>query len=339
MAYIPPNINGQTTMINSAPVVIASDQIVKVVHSDVVVLASNITTQNLSPSGPATAGSAVEISLNGDSTLTTQITGTYTGALSLQVTVNGTAWVTVGGIPFLNLNTSTYLATITSALQSIFQSNIAGAIKARITALGAVTGTATVNLQASLATSMVSLDSSLPSGTNNIGSVSIISAPPVTYSASATAIVPAALATDILTIAGSATKTINITRIDLNGVQTTAGQAVILLIKRSAADTGGTFSAVSKVPLDSLSAASTATVLAYTANPTVGTAFGTIASARMFLPGATTASDAQGMSMPYGGLGGQQLSLRGTSQVLAINLNGTTLAGGSININIEYTEV
>jgi hypothetical protein len=339
MAYIPPNINGQTTMINSAPVVIASDQIIKVLDSDTVVLASNITTQNLSPSGPATAGSAVEISLNGDSTLTTQITGTYTGALSLQVTVNGTAWVTVGGIPFLNLNTSTYLATITSALQSIFQSNIAGSIKARITALNAVTGTATVNLQASSATAMVSLDSSLPSGTNNIGSVSIISVPSATYRAAATAITPAALATDILTVTGSATKTINITRIDLDGVQTTAGQAVILLIKRSTADTGGTSTAVNKVPLDSLSAASTATVLSYTANPAVGTAIGTLASTRMFLPGATTASDAQGMSMTYGELGGQQLSLRGTNQVLAVNLNGTTLTGGSINVNIEYTEV
>jgi hypothetical protein len=338
MAYIPPNINGQTTMINSAPVVIASDQVVKIVDPDTVVLASNITTQNLTPSGTATAGSAVEISLNGDATLTTQITGTYTGALSLQVTVNGTAWVTVGGIPFLNLNTSTYLATISSALQSIFQSNIAGAIKARITALGAVTGTATVNLQASSATSMVSLDSPLPSGTNAIGSVSIISAPPVTYTASATAIAPAALASDVFTITGSATKTINITQIDLNGVQTTAGQAVVLLIKRSTADTGGTSTVVGKIPLDSLSAASTATVLAYTANPTVGIATGTLISTRMFLPGATTASDAQGVAISFGGLGGQQLTLRGTSQVLAVNLNGTTLTGGSLNINIEYLE-
>ena len=120
MAYIPPNINGQATMIDSAPVVIASDQIVKVVDSDTIVLASNIDTQNVSPSGTATAGLAVEISLNGDSTLTTQITGTYTGALSLQVTVNGTAWVTVGGTSFLNLNTSMYLAIITSALQTKF---------------------------------------------------------------------------------------------------------------------------------------------------------------------------------------------------------------------------
>ena len=168
--------------------------------------------------------------------------------------------------------------------------------------------------------------------------VSITPSPPITYTASATAVASAALATDIFTITGSATKTISINRIDINGVQTTAGQASILLIKRSTADTGGTPTAITKVPLDSLSTASSATVLAYTANPTVGTAIGTLSSTRIFLPGATTASDAQGMSIPYGGLGGQQLTLRGISQVLAVNLNGATVAGGSLNINIEWTE-
>ena len=329
---------GQQLSAASIPVVIASDQVVKVFNPDAVVLATNITTQNLTPGGAATAGSAVEISLNSDATLTTQITGTYTGALSLQVTVNGTTWVTVGGTPFINLNTSTYLASITSALNSVFQSEVAGFIKARITALAAVTGTATVNLQASSAASMVALDTALPSGTNTIGSVSIIPSPPVTYTASITGLAPGTLAGDIFTITGSASKTVYVTRIDIDGIQTTAGQILILMVRRSTADTGGTSTSPNKVPLDSLSAAATATVLAYAVNPTIGTAIGTTTSARVFLPAAATATDAQGISILYGQIGEQQMILRGITQVLAVNLNAVTIAGASININVEWTE-
>ena len=301
-------------------------------------IATSITTQNLVPAGTATAGSAVEITLNGDATLTTQITGTYTGALSLQVTVNGTTWVTVGGTPFINLNTSTYLVTITSALTSVFQSEVAGFLKARITALAVVTGTATVNLQASSAASMVALDTAIPTGTNTIGNVGIVSVAPATYAVSIASLATAALATDIVTITGSASKTIAITRIDIDGVQTTASQIILFFIRRSTADTGGTFTSPALIPLSTLSTAATATVLAYTANPTVGTVVGTMSANRLFVPGAATTSDAQGLSVAYGALSQQPLSLRGIRQVLAINLNGVTIAGGSVNINIEWTE-
>ena len=329
---------GQQLSAASIPVVVASDQTIKIVNPDVIVLATNITTQNLVPNGAATAGSAVEISLNGDGTLSTQITGTYTGALSLQVTINGTAWVTVGGTPFINVNTSTYLASITSALTSVFQSEVAGFIKARITALAAVTGTATVNLQASSAASMFALDTAIPAGTNTIGNVGIVSIAPTTYVVSIAGLAPATLATDIVTITGSASKTIAITRIDIDGVQTTASQIMLFFIRRSTADTGGTSTSPTAVPLSSLSTAATATVLAYTANPAVGTVVGTVVSNRLFIPGAATTSDAQGLSVAYGALSQQPLYLRGTSQVLAVNLNGVTVTGGLINVNIEWTE-
>lgn len=131
----------------------------------------NITTQNLVPAGAATAGSAVEITLNGASTLTIQTTGIYTGALSLQGTINGTTWVTFGGIPLLNVNTGGYLASITSALASIFQADVTGFTKARVTGLAAMTGTAAVSLSASTAPAMMALDAALPTGANVIGSV------------------------------------------------------------------------------------------------------------------------------------------------------------------------
>jgi len=109
----------------------------------------SITTQNLVPGGVATAGSAVSLATNGLANLMVQVTGTYTGALSLQITVDNVNWITVGGTPLFNVNTGTALASITSALQSIFQcSNVSSVIGVRITALAAQTGTAVVTMRA-----------------------------------------------------------------------------------------------------------------------------------------------------------------------------------------------
>lgn len=160
---------GQSNMAGSFSAVLASDQ--PALPMPVTTASGNITTQNLVPAGAATANSAVEIVLNGASNLIVQTTGTYTGALSLQVTLNGTTWVTVGGLPFINVNTGGYLSSITSALQSVFRANVAGALRARITGLAAMTGTATVTLRATPDSNMMALDAALPAGSNAIGNV------------------------------------------------------------------------------------------------------------------------------------------------------------------------
>jgi hypothetical protein len=135
------------------------------------VISGTITTQNLVPAGAATAGSAVEIDCSDISTLLVQTTGTYTGALSLQTTVDGTNWVTVGGTPFLNLNTGVALATITSALQSIFAIDTTAYLKTRITGLAAMTGTVTVKISGEQQSGVASNTYSIPAGTNSIGTV------------------------------------------------------------------------------------------------------------------------------------------------------------------------
>jgi len=85
----------------------------------------NITTQNLVPAGAATEGSAVELSLAGNAAFVgIQVTGTYTGALSLQATVNGTSWITIGGTVVGNsiedITVGTAAAKITSAAQKVY---------------------------------------------------------------------------------------------------------------------------------------------------------------------------------------------------------------------------
>lgn len=131
----------------------------------------NITTQNLVPAGTATAGSAIEVTVDDASTLAVQVTGTYTGALSLQATVDGATWVTLGGQPLINISTGVAAATIASATVGIFQADVAAYVKVRITGLAAMTGTATVTLLAAISAGVVGLDTAIPAGTNLMGKV------------------------------------------------------------------------------------------------------------------------------------------------------------------------
>jgi hypothetical protein len=121
------------------------------------------------------------------------------------------------------------------------------------------------------------------------------------------------------------------------GTQTTAGAVNILLVKRSTANTAGTSTTLTAVPLDSLNSAATATVRSYTANPTLGTTVGTIYSEKVLVPTTTTLGGELIFSTNLGQFN-QDVVVRGTSEVLAVNLNSVTVAGGSFNISIIWTE-
>lgn len=113
----------------------------------------NITTQNLSANGAATAGSAVGLALGGAYNVCgIQVTGTYTGALSVQFSNDGSRWETVAGTVVGNaielLASGAAAATITSASVGNFRIRCAGFNYIRVTALAAVTGTAVVTMVA-----------------------------------------------------------------------------------------------------------------------------------------------------------------------------------------------
>lgn len=168
---------GATQTVNTLPalgVAAAAFSLPVVISSDVAT--GTITTQNLTPTIAATAGSAVEIVTIGYTSLSIQTTGTYTGALSLQGTVDGTNWITMAGPgALINVNTGAGSTTIGTGSQGIFQADIGGFTKARVTGLAAITGTATVILRVSSGTSAVAIDAPLPTGTNSIGSVIVTS--------------------------------------------------------------------------------------------------------------------------------------------------------------------
>jgi len=180
----------------------------------------------------------------------------------------------------------------------------------------------------------------LAAGTALAGAFALNDGLKATYSASITALASAASCTDLFTITGSATKTVRITRLEISGQATTAAAVQIVLLVRSAANLTGTSTAPTLVPHDSASAAATAVVKAYTVNPgTLGTLVGNIKVAYVFLAAPATATvGSEPLFLDFGVRPSQAIVLRGTSQVLAINLNAATVTGGAFDINIEFTE-
>jgi hypothetical protein len=155
-----------------------------------------------------------------------------------------------------------------------------------------------------------------------------------TYSTSFT-VVPAATATDIFQLIGSASTNVQVTRITITGIQTTGGQALILLQKRSTANSGGTSTAPTLIPHISTDTAATAVGAVYTANPTTGTSVGNIRTLYVPIPAAT--GTAQPVIIDFAEKG-KPIVLTGVTQAIAINLNGVTLTGATLAISVEFTE-
>lgn len=158
-----------------------------------------------------------------------------------------------------------------------------------------------------------------------------------TYSA-ASNITAASAATDIFTITGSASATVFVTRVVVSGVQTTAGLVDVVLAMRSTADTGGTSGAATAVPHDSTDSAASATVLAYTANPTTGSLIGNVRRGYVAVDAPASVVNAAVLVFDFGDKG-RALTLRGITQVLAVNLNGATVTGGVFDVCVEWYEV
>ena len=160
-----------------------------------------------------------------------------------------------------------------------------------------------------------------------------------TYSAVGTAFTLAATATDAFTITGSGTKTIKVKRISISGTNTGNTNALFLLVKRSTADTGGTSSTLTAVPSDSNNAAATASVKSYTANPTLGTTVGTVRGSYLFMPALASTNVVSRMDFDFTQEGAQPLILRGTGEVLAVNMNGATITGTTVlTISVTWVE-
>lgn len=166
------------------------------------------------------------------------------------------------------------------------------------------------------------------------------------YSAANSEVALASTPTHIFTIAGSASKTIRITKVRVALYETAATIRLVKILKLSSAPTGGTSGAMTAIPHDSANAAATASPLQWTANPTGGgTSLGSIDELDVetgIAAGAVGAVAAEAPSQYYNtwsDLITQPITLRGTAQCLSVNLGGAALdAGRKASFYIEWTE-
>lgn len=158
------------------------------------------------------------------------------------------------------------------------------------------------------------------------------------YRAAAASVTIAGTPTDVFTITGSATKTVRVRRIAITGTCTSTSATHILLIKRSTANSGGTSTATTAVPLVSTSPAATATVLAYTANPaSLGAIVGNVDARRGVFPTTSTAQSFNVIEL-YSDERFHPITLIGTGEVLAVNFGSVSLTGGTASCMFEWTE-
>lgn len=185
---------------------------------------------------------------------------------------------------------------------------------------------------------LASCITTIPASAQNFGS-SVYTYPGVraTYSASIVGMTPASSATDLFTIQGAANKVVRVTKIVCAGTSTALGNTLLQIVKRSTADSGGTATNPAAIPHDINDPAAVATIAAYTANPTLGTAVGVI---RVGFVGTGTAT-ALGtpFTQDFGSISDKQAILRSATDQLAVNANAASLASGAaLSCTVEWTK-
>lgn len=135
---------------------------------------------------------------------------------------------------------------------------------------------------------------------------------------------------DAFALTGGSTVNAYVLKAGISSLQSTAGVNAWFLAKRSAANSGGTHTAPTIVPVQSSLPASGCTVLQYTANPTAGTLVGNLWSGLVNSPGAATAGIGgyEGVEIDFLTLYGQPIALLNANEVLAWNFNGASVPSG-----------
>ena len=167
-----------------------------------------------------------------------------------------------------------------------------------------------------------------------------------TYSAVALALPPAASATDIACIAGSSTKTVYVSRIRISGTAGTLVSAPFTLVRRTTADTGGTAATTTAnwantiAKNDTNNPTPTATLISYSANPTINdTSPVYLRSSYLTLPTTAAGTSISPIQWDWDSLEFMQRpTLRGAAQQFCINLNGVSVSSGLLHINIQWSE-
>jgi hypothetical protein len=172
-----------------------------------------------------------------------------------------------------------------------------------------------------------------------------------TYSSAFFGLASASSATDVLCIAGSASKVVRLVDIKIGG----SGTAItfpVTVVRRAVLDTGGTAATTTANPgittqiasRDtgmSPNTASTATLISYTANPTINDSAPVYIDSQALSLAAATASGSGQVDFNYGLWNEDNIApptLRGTTQQICVNFNATTITSPLLTGVITWTE-
>jgi hypothetical protein len=159
-----------------------------------------------------------------------------------------------------------------------------------------------------------------------------------TYAATGARISPAATPTDVVTLRGSASKTIVAKHITVCGSSgnSTAFPIDVTLVHRTAIDVNGTSSNATISKFDTSDANSTAMVKAYSANPATLGAGKNVRSKTLAVPASTSAGC---VDFDFATRNDKPVYLRGASQLLAVYLNGQAITASSkLSYEVEWEE-
>lgn len=161
-----------------------------------------------------------------------------------------------------------------------------------------------------------------------------------TYSYQASDVAPAATATDVVCLTGSASKVIRLERVQITAEATGAAMIDFYVYKRSAANTGGTVTQPAITKMDSINAAATGVINLYSANPSALGSGTILAGDHYELPAITgNTYSSPAWIEDFGIRNSQSVVLRGTSEQACFSLNGQILpAGLSVYVRMEWTE-
>jgi hypothetical protein len=160
-----------------------------------------------------------------------------------------------------------------------------------------------------------------------------------TYSAALIAYTPYATPQDVVGLLGSASKQVRVLRFAVSGRATQANQLDVQLVKRAAADIGGSPSAVTAVSHDSNDAAATGAVTSYAAAPAAGTLVGAIRAQQINLSAAGSGGAAVPVEFDFGTCNDKAIVLNGAAEGLYLNLNGAAMPAGTVlNVFVEWSE-
>lgn len=185
-------------------------------------------------------------------------------------------------------------------------------------------------------------------GVNNVpqpGVACVLENSVPSYHAAGAAIAIGTAPTDVACITGSATKVIRLKKVRISGTAGTAINVNLFLSKHTIANTGGTPATGTALPTasanDTQFPTATATLQAYTVNPTIDVSSVFVNGATLFMPVTSTASGQSPLTFDWstGAVAESPPVLRGIAQQYCVNLNGATApSSGLMNVEWVWTE-